>query len=264
MGEQCASESSDDPLGTRLWLRISSVRCLMPWRDSLHLPTRAPRTAAVAAPLGVLAFWCGLLLAARRFPAEYDWRYITISTLVYPDRNPAGWLWARAGLALCGFAGLWWTLTLLRESRLRGGRRPSAIAPLGLGYTCMAACALVPEWRIGIPRLHEFLAMAAFFGICIGMAHIAWRGVARSERATLLPGNRRLHAAVLVAVVLAPIVLAAAAQAYVYYVLRLPWVNPSWRARGVPVYFSFAFWEWVGCAIFSAYMVVLSRASSAP
>jgi hypothetical protein len=224
----------------------------------------ARRTAAAAASLGVLAFWCGLLLAARRFPSEYDWRYITISTLVYPDRDPAGWLWARAGLVLCGLAGLWWTLTLLRASRLTTGRSSSGVTPLGLGYACMAACALVPEWRIGIPKLHECLAMAGFFGICIGMAHIAWRQAATGERRTILPGGPRLHAVILAGLVLSPIVLAAAAQAYVSYVLRLPWVNLSWRARGVPVYLSFAFWEWVGCGVLSAYMVWLPRASGAP
>jgi hypothetical protein len=230
----------------------------------LRLPAYARRAAAVAASLGVLAFWCGMLLAARRYPSEYDWRYMTISTLVYPDRNPAGWLWARGGLVLCGLAGLWWTLTLLREKRLGADRESGGVAPLGLGYACMAACALVPEWRIAIPRLHEYLAMTGFFGICLGMARIAWRAVAPGAHPTMLPGGPRLQAAILVGVVLSPIVLAAAAQVYAYDVLRLPWVNLGWRARGVPVYLSFAFWEWVGCGMFSAYMVMLSRASGAP
>lgn len=229
----------------------------------MHLPAHARRGAAVVVSLGVLAFWWGMVLAARRFPSEYDWRYITISTLVYPDRNPAGWLWARGGLALCGLAGLWWALTLLREGRLRAPGAPRGITPLVFGYACMAACALVPEWRIGIPKLHECLALAGFFGICLGMAGITWRAVAPAAHRTRLPGDPRLHAAILVGVVLSPIVLAAAAQAYAYYVLRLPWVNLGWRARGVPAYLSFAFWEWVGCGIFSAYMVMLSRASRA-
>lgn len=230
----------------------------------MHLPALAQRTAAVAASLGVLAFWCGMLLAADRFPSEYDWRYMTISTLVYPDRNPAGWLSARAGLVICGLAGLWWRLALLDESWLRAGRESSGLAPLGFGYACMVACALVPEWRIGIPKLHECLAMAAFFGICLGMARITWRAVAPAGRRSLLPGSPRLYAAIRAAVLLSPIVLAAAAQAYVSQVLKLPWVNLGWRARGVPVYLSFAFWEWVGCGIFSTYMVVLSRARGAP
>jgi hypothetical protein len=225
----------------------------------LRYPARARRAAAVAAALGVLAFWCGMLLAARRYPSEYDWRYITISTLVYPDRNPAGWLWARGGLVLCGFAGLWWTLTLLREGRPGAERGLPAIVSLAVGYACMAACALVPEWRIGIPRLHECLALAGFFGICLGMAGLIW-GTGRMRQS----GSSRWHAAILAGVVLSPVVLAAVAQAWAWDVLQLPWVNIGWRARGVPAYLSFAFWEWVGCAIFSAYMLVLPQASFTP
>ena len=60
--------------------------------------------------------------------------------------------------------------------------------------------------------------------------------------------------------VLSPIVLAAVVEIYVASALpQLPWVNLAWRARGVPAYLSFSFWEWVTCAVFSVYMVVLSR-----
>jgi hypothetical protein len=61
---------------------------------------------------------------------------------------------------------------------------------------------------------------------------------------------------------LSPIVLGAVAQAYVSHELSaLPWVSLVWRKRGVPVYLSFAFWEWVTCAVFSLYVAVLSRAA---
>jgi hypothetical protein len=61
-----------------------------------------------AAPLGVLAFWCGLWIAGELYPSEYDWRYMTISSLLYPDRNPDGYRWAWGGVALCGLGGLCW------------------------------------------------------------------------------------------------------------------------------------------------------------
>jgi hypothetical protein len=57
------------------------------------------------APLGVLAFWAGLWIAARRYPTEYDWRYMSISNLLYPDRNPDGYQWAWGGLMLCALVG---------------------------------------------------------------------------------------------------------------------------------------------------------------
>ena len=67
------------------------------------------------APFGVLAFWNGLWMAGQRYPSEYDWRYMTISSLLYPERNPDGYLWAWGGIVLCGLGGLCWVAALLRE-----------------------------------------------------------------------------------------------------------------------------------------------------
>jgi hypothetical protein len=209
----------------------------------------------------VLAFWGGMLMAGRKFPSEYDWRYMTISSLVYGDRNPNGYLWARAGIVMCALAGLYWTTGLARSRRQSGiAEQPVGIWALGLGYLCMMCCALLPERLVGIPKAHEVLALAAFVCVCIGMAHSTIKAVERSARLVRLSGSPRLYAVILAGVPLSPIVLAILAQAYVAYALPgLPWVSLAWRARGVDVYLSFAFWEWVTCAAFSVYMVVLSR-----
>jgi hypothetical protein len=223
--------------------------------------TVAQQVVHITTPLGVFAFWGGMLMAARSYPSEYDWQYITISSLVYADRNPNGHLWALGGIALCGLAGLCWTAVLVRK-----GRQPDAIGfwALGPGYLCMLCCALLPEWLLPIPKGHEVLALAAFVGICIGMVHSTFKAVARSVRLGDLPGSPRLHAGILAVVVLSPIVLAALVQAYVSYALpELKWVSLVWRARGVPPYLSFAFWEWLTCAVFSVCMVVLSRSTLA-
>jgi hypothetical protein len=77
-------------------------------------------------------------------------------------------------------------------------------------------------------------------------------------------GRARLYAAVVAGAVVFPVVLAGLAQAYVHYVLpELPWVNLTWRTRGVPGYLSFAFWEWITCFVLSAYLVILSIAAPA-
>lgn len=222
------------------------------WTTSLLYQT-------TTAPLGVLAFWGGMLMAGRRYPSEYDWRYITISSLVYGDRNPNGYLWARGGIVLCGLAGLYWTTVLVRQGKPGAAGRPIGIWAFGLGYLCVTCCALLPEGLLRIPKGHEFLALAAFVGICIGMAHSTFKAVERSARLGNSAGTPRLRAGILAGAVLSPIVLAALAQAYVSYALpALPWVSLAWRARGVPVYLSFAFWEWVTCAVFSVYIMVLS------
>lgn len=224
----------------------------------------APQAWCTTASLGVLAFWGGMVMAGRRYPSEYDWRYITISSLVYGDRNPNGCLWARAGIVLCGLAGLYWTTVLVRKGKQPGiAERPLGAWALGLGYLCMMCCALLPE-RLGIPKGHDLLALAAFVGVCIGIVDSTFKAVERSARLGRVAGSPRLRAGILAGVPLSPIVLAALAQAYVSHALPgLAWVNLAWRARGVPIYLSFAFWEWVTCAVFSVYMVVLSRTTLA-
>jgi hypothetical protein len=77
-------------------------------------------------------------------------------------------------------------------------------------------------------------------------------------------GHRRLYAAGLAGAVLSPVLLAACGQLYLSFALpELPWVSLAWRARGVPMYLSFALWQWITCAVFSAYMIALSRATLA-
>ena len=209
--------------------------------------------------LGVLAFWGGMWMAAQGYPSEYDWRYMTISSLVYDDRNPNGYLWARAGIVLCGLAGLYWTTALVRKKRPpRISGRAIGIRALGVGYLCMTCCALLPERALGIPKIHDFLALAAFVGICIGMVRTTFKAVERPAPLDKVVDRYSVYAIILAGIPLTPIVLAALAQAYVSHALPgLPWVSLSWRARGVPIYLSFAFWEWVTCAVFSTYMVIL-------
>ena len=216
--------------------------------------------------VGTLAFWVGMAVAARSYPSEYDWRYITISSLVYAERNPSGFLWARGGLFLCGIAGLYWTVRLLRHwKRLSIEERPIGVFALRLGYLCMTLCALLPESRFRVPRGHDSLALAAFVGLSVGTALLTLKVIEQSPRVRKSPGRARLHARILAGFALSPIALAAVAQAYVSHALSaLPWVGLVWRERGIPAYLSFAFWEWVTCAVFSLYVLVLSRTTESP
>jgi len=225
------------------------------------MPIPAPQALCAKALLGVFGFWVGMSVAGRSYPSEYDWRYMTISSLVYGERNPHGYLWARAGIALCGLAGVYWAMVVIRASAQTGvARRPIGIWALGLGYLFMIGCALLPEGVRPLAKAHDFLALTAFLGICVGMVHSTFKVLERRGR----PGNPvrspALSAGILAGIVLSPIVLAALAQTYVSHALpTLPWVSLAWRARGVPIYLSFAFWEWLTCAVFSVYMVVLSQ-----
>lgn len=216
---------------------------------------------AAAALLGVLTFWCGLWMAARRYPSEYDWRFITISRLGYADRNPDGYRWAWGGLMLCGLGGLCWTAVLLRDWRRDGtGRRPVGIWALALGYVCMVGCASLPGGFPRLPRGHDFLAVTAFFGVCIGIMQMTFQVTERSlrQRTRSLLLSPRFYAGLLAGLPLSPILIAAVTQAYISHARPdLPWVGLEWRVLGAPVYLSFALWQWITCAVFSVYSVTL-------
>jgi hypothetical protein len=219
---------------------------------------QAMRTPAA---LGVLAFWGGLWMAMRRYPSEFDWRFMTISSLAYPDRDPDGYRWAWGGIVLCALGGLCWIALLLRSCRQqRPEERAAGIRMLGLGYVCMVCCALLPDRFLPISKGHESLAIAAFVCISIGTVRLAFRAARRSIRlrGQDWTGNPRVYAGILAGSALLPILLGGIIQSYVSLARPdLPWVGLEWRARPVPVYLSFAFWEWTGCAVLSAYTALL-------
>jgi hypothetical protein len=223
---------------------------------------------AAAALLGVLTFWCGLWMAARRYPSEYDWRFITISRLGYADRNPDGYRWAWGGLMLCGLGGLCWTAVLLRDWRRDGtGRRPVGIWALALGYVCMVGCASLPGGFPLLPRGHDFLAVTAFLGVCIGIMQMTFQVTERSlrQRTRSLLLSPRFYAGLLAGLPLSPILIAAVTQAYISHARPdLPWVGLEWRVLGAPVYLSFALWQWITCAVFSVYSVTLCLMTMMP
>ena len=131
---------------------------------------------------------------------------------------------------------------------------------LALGYVSMVGCASLPGGFPLLPRGHDILAVMAFFGVCIGIMQMTFQVTERSlrqrKRSILL--SPRLYAGLLAGLPLLPILIAAATQAYVSHARpNLPWVGLEWRVLGAPVYLSFAFWQWITCAVFSAYSVTL-------
>jgi hypothetical protein len=223
----------------------------------------AGRLAGAATPLGLLAFWGGLWLSAQRYPSEFDWRYMTISNLVSAAGNPAGHLWASFGIAACAI-GIWcWAAQWNRGRKPRTGPpRPIGIWALRTGILCMACAAAVPQSVLRVPKGHEILALLAFFGLCVAIVALTYQAAARrgTDTSGQGPGGSRLYAGIVAGAALLPVVLAALAQLYVNVELpQLHWVGLQWRDQGVPAYLSFAFWEWVTCAVFSGYLLVLSR-----
>jgi hypothetical protein len=226
------------------------------------MQTLSRQACHAAAPLGVLSFWCGLWIAEQLYPSEYDWRYMTISSLLYPERNPDGYRWAWGGVALCGLGGLCWVAALIwMRRRSNTANWPVGIWAMGLGYICMVCCALLPARFLHISGSHDILALAAFVALCIGTVHLTYCAVDQrlQRRARTFPGRPWIYAGVMAGAALFPILLVSITQAYVSRTLpQLPWVGLEWRRQGVPAYLSFAFWEWVTCVVFSVYTSALS------
>ena len=83
---------------------------------------------------------------------------------------------------------------------------------------------------------------AIFFGLVgFWLAMILWL---RAER------QWSVWSCLLVSLLVAvPMAGAMVSQAYLFFVPNnLGWVGPEWAKMGVPVYLSFAFWEWMASA----------------
>jgi hypothetical protein len=186
---------------------------------------------------------------------------MTISSLLYPERDPRGYAWAWGGIVACALGGLSWVSVLLGNGLRMGGRTRSGIWALGAGYLCMVSCAIWPGRLLHFPRGHDLLALLAFVGICIGTVHLSyvWLEDSLRRRGIASRAGAKIYAALAAAAPLAPMILEAITQADVARAFpHLPWVGLEWRARGVPAYLSFAFWEWGTCLVFSLYLAVLS------
>jgi hypothetical protein len=214
----------------------------------------------LAAPLGLLAFWCGMVAAAHAYPGGYDWRYQTISVLLYSDRNPHGYFWAWAGLELCGLFGIAWTADRRRgfEGATAGaGSSMRGLRLLRAGFVCIC-CAVLPDRLLPVPKGHEILAILAFLAICIGVMQrifLAQHGRRAYRRRRIVA---RLGASLRAGVPLVPLALAGITQTYLALGRpNVPWVSPSWRTLRIPLYLSFAVWEWVSCAMLSACLLLL-------
>lgn len=215
----------------------------------------APLTIACG---GVLAFWGGVLAAARRYPSVYDWRYMPVSTLFSASRNPDGHGLAAAGVVAGSVACILWAGQPARRATVWA-------RALLCGALAMALAAAIPPSLLTLRKGHEILALVGFAGLCLGVVLLTFQVTESAIRRRMggAPGVARLCGALLAACAVLPVACAGAAQAYVFYALpALHWVNLSWRAKGVPVYLSFAFWEWTTCAMLSLYVPLLVAMTS--
>ncbi|HEY0967996.1 MAG TPA: hypothetical protein VGD88_11455 [Opitutaceae bacterium] len=211
------------------------------WPSS-HRPTAAQAWGGYA--VATVALAAGIVMAARRYGEPFDWMYQVISTLASAKRNPAGSVWFASGLGIAMLA-LVPTVAWLRLDR-RGLPDPALRFPtraLGLGLACGMILALehltVAHLSDHVRKAHEITALLTFLGLYVGI--IGHYVVAIRRDPTSL-----WSALVLVV----PIIAIGVSQAVLYFGQRdLGWVDRSWRGLGVPLWLSFAFWQWLAVAL---------------
>lgn len=195
-------------------------------------------------------------LAAAAFPGGYDWAYTVASALASQKHNPTGSKWFAGGVVL-GTIFLGVALSGIRAKEPFGG---------GFYLICLwvgvVGCGLVGLERLLLFHFsdrfhkgHELLALLAFLGLYIGVGGLIFqlRGVGESGRWPVF-------------LLFLPLSAILCVQLWLYYDQRdLGWVDPGWREKGVPVWLSFAFWQWwamVGLWLALGWVVWKGRADS--
>jgi hypothetical protein len=217
--------------------------------------SKAPVLYFAAATLIVLL---GVGMAVTRFPGGFDWAYTVISRLGSARHNPAGAPWL-SGSLLVATALLWPVARHLARPSTPGGLRPcvSAMA-LRVGLMGGALLGLEGLFQLDLSRItrkgHEILALATFLGMYWGVLGLH---VHRVRHAAAAPWPALLVVLTLCAV--------GVSQLALYVDQRdLGWVNTGWREMGVPLWLSFAFWQWLAVAFLGAGLGSLLVRRTAP
>ncbi len=197
------------------------------------------RTALACFGAASLSVALGVAFAARHFPGGFDWGYTVISRLASNRRNPGGAAWL-SGFFLLAVGLAWPAVGYLRRA-LSAGSHPPRVPLLGLRLGLLAAAVLGVEGLFALDlsplgrKAHEGVAVLAFLGFYVGVLGLQLHRIRRLG-GSLLPG-------LLVAL---PLVGVGLSQVALYFDQRdLGWVNTEWREMGIPLYLSFAFWQWL-------------------
>ncbi len=227
-----------------------------PWfRDGRLNPTQPTALHWYLAALLIMA--CGLYLAAVPFPGGFDWAYTVASALASQKHNPDGSRWFAAALLL-SMALLWPYVNAVKQSQPADRSAPTrfGIAALRTGLVCGALLGieklLIRDFSSWVYKAHEILALLTFIGLYFGVLTLLVQAMLR-RKVFMLP----------LLLVAGPLVAIAITQFWLYVDQRdLGWVDTGWRAMGIPVWLSFAFWQWLAIAFLWLGLGLLSWAGS--
>lgn len=200
----------------------------------------------------ILILIVGAILAAQYYPGGFDWAYTVASALASQKHNPAGSVWFATALLVS------MVLLLPYVSDIKKSLEPStaitryAIGILRIGIVCGA---LLGAERLffydlskSLYKAHEILALLTFFGLYFGVIGLLIQAMLR----------QRIYA-VPVLLVTGPLLGIGVTQFWLYLEQRnLGWVDINWREMGIPLWVSFAFWQWLAIGLLFVGLGLLS------
>jgi len=187
-----------------------------------------------------LVVYCsGAILAAHYYPSGFDWHYTVASALASQKHNPTGSAWFAGTLSL-SMCLLWRYVSILRQAMLTPhalARFAFVILRIGLasGVVLGLERLFIRDLSAWIYKAHEILGLLTFFGLFLGILCLLIHAMLRN-RIYVLPAL----------LVTTPLLTIGATQFWLYLEQRnLGWVDTSWREMGIPLWLSFAFWQWL-------------------
>jgi hypothetical protein len=191
--------------------------------------------------LALAAFMGGVTLAAVAYPGGFDWQYTVVSRLASRKYNADGSLWFSIGLALSMLL-LWPVMDRIR-TRERGAWAATASVALRAGLVFAVLVGLERAIFLHasdlVAKSHEALALLAFLSLYAGLSAVYVQRIT-SGAASLWR----------VSPVFGPLLLVGVVNLALYAAQRdVGWVKPDWRELGIPLWQSFAFWQWLTVAI---------------
>jgi hypothetical protein len=202
----------------------------------------------VVLPLILISHYGVLGLAIWLYPEPYDWRYISISRLLYPRNNPTFYYVASISVVVSGvlmipFAGY------IRR-RLRGASPVSGTVGAALyfvGCICLIPAGLIASHPAhgtsSLPKLHEMLARVSVIGIALGI--LVFNACATRAYFHRADGNAPHRRSLIVSwnLFTLPALLITLAWLVIRVLLKR---GPTRHAIATSPFWHLGFWEWIG------------------
>ena len=188
----------------------------------------------------LLVMSMGTIMAARYYPGGFDWLYTVASALASKKHNPMGSTWFSSAL-IAAMVLLWPYVSALKR-----GLYPTtsitikfSVEALRIGLICGALLGverlLIYDLSSWVNKAHELIGFISFMGLYIGILGLLIQVMLR-HRIFTLP----------VLLILIPLIAIGITHIMLYFDQRnLGWVDTSWRDMGIPIWLSFAFWQWL-------------------